>query len=258
MPLFLRIAVLAGLAFAGWLVLSALSDSAFAAEQPPNAAHADGPRPATLGHVTSGLGGRTIEDGLREVGDDPMRYVRSRQRDLFDDKDRAVRHVSDLADQAGVPRVQIPDVRQQRPVIGELVQRVTDPRPAQQQAAHERPDEHADEEPDAAGAAHRAAGKDAVSETRHTATRPAAPADRKAGDCSRCGGDHRAPAHGPVQPGQDVPQGGGSAGGHPLAPVADLPNRRHPAAPPAMDASTFQRTALTDVAAPGGPSVVPD
>ncbi len=34
-----------------------------------------------------------MSDDVREIGDHPMRYVRSRQHDLFEDKDRAVRHV---------------------------------------------------------------------------------------------------------------------------------------------------------------------
>ncbi|WP_255277627.1 hypothetical protein [Actinomadura madurae] len=41
-------------------------------------------------------------------------------------------------------------------------------------------------------------------------------------------------------------------------PFADLLTRQYPAAPSAADAGTFHRTALSDVAAPGGPSVVPD
>jgi hypothetical protein len=133
---------------------------------------------------------------------------------------------------------------------------VTDARPGQRPAAGEAPEQRADD----TGASHRAS-KDAVSAAPHagvaatTATTAAAPGD---GGCSRCHGDHRAPAHAPAQPGQDAPQGGGSAGGHPLTPVADLPDRRYPAAPAAADAGTFRRTALTDVAAPGGPSVVPD
>ncbi|MEV4008798.1 hypothetical protein, partial [Actinomadura sp. NPDC049753] len=58
--------------------------------------------------------------------------------------------------------------------------------------------------------------------------------------------------------GQDAPRGGGSAGGHPFAPFADLLDRQYPAAPSGADPGTIRRTALRDVAAPGGPSVVPD
>ena len=57
--------------------------------------------------------------------------------------------------------------------------------------------------------------------------------------------------------GQDNPRGA-SSGGHTFAPVADLQSRRYPAAPTAVETGTFHRTALADVAAPGGPSVVPD
>ena len=256
-PVLLRIAAIAGFAFAGWLAFSALSDSAYAAEQPPSAAQADGTGSATLGHFTSGPAWRTMSNDVREVGEQPMRYVRSRQHDLFTDKDRAVGHVRELADDAGVPRVRVPDLRTERPVLGGLVHRVTDPRPVPEPAAQEQSPRQDD-----AGAPQHAESRGEASAARpmavQTAVQAAAPADQKAKDCQRCRGDHRAPAHGPAAPGQDVPQGGGSAGGHPLVPVADLPGRRTPAAPPAVAASSFARTALTDLAAPGGPSVVPD
>ncbi|MFB4308262.1 hypothetical protein [Actinomadura sp. GTD37] len=256
MPVLLRLAAVAGFVFAGWLALSALSDPAFAAERPaPHPAQADATGPSTLRHFTAGPGvRRAMTDAVREAGDDPVRYVRSRRHDLFHDKDQAVRQVRELADRAGVPHVRIPDVRRERPVIRDLVHRATDPRPAQRPAAHQRPEEHGD-----AGAPGRAASEDEVSAARRTDAAAGTSAGTKADDCPRCGGGHRAPAHSPAVPGQDAPQGGGgSTGGHPLTPVADLPSRRSPAAPPAVYASTFPRTALTDVAAPGGPSVVPD
>ncbi|WP_346042009.1 hypothetical protein [Actinomadura chokoriensis] len=256
MPVLLRLAAIVGFAVAGWIALSALHDAAFAAERPHavrtvQAVQAAGEGSATLRHFTSKPGWHMMSDDVRDMGNDPMRYVRSRRHDLFDDKDRAVRHVRKAADAAGVPRVRLPDVRPERPVLGRLVTKVTDTRLVQ------RPADARPERQDTAGASHEAS-KDAAS----TAVSPKAAAKTSAapaaGDCSRCRGDHRAPAQAPVQPGQDAPQGGGSTGGHPLMPVADLPNRRHPAAPAAVDAGTFRRTALTDVAAPGSPSVVPD
>ncbi|NKZ08210.1 hypothetical protein [Actinomadura latina] len=260
-PVLLRLIAIAGFAFAGWIALSALADSAFAAEQPQPAAQAGDQGPATVRHLatvrhfTSGPGGRTITDDVREIGDHPMRYVRSRQRDLFDDKDRAVRQVRELGDAVGVPRVRVPAVGPARPVLRGLVQRVTDAPPAGRPAAEERPEKQGVP----AGAAHQAAAGDAVSAIHHHAAAAAtAPAVQKAGGCPHCRDDHRAPAVPVPGPVQDGPQGGGSAGGHPFPTVGDLPHRRNPVAPPAVAAGTFQRTALTDVAAPGGPSVVPD
>lgn len=256
-PVLLRLAAIVGFAVAGWIALSALHDSAFAAERPHemhvmHAVQAVDEGSATLRHFTSKPGRHMMSDDVRDMGNDPMRYVRSRQHDLFDDKDRAVRHVRKAADAVGVPRVRLPDVRPERPVLGRLVTKVTDTRLVQRPGADARPKRR-----EAAGAADEAA-KDAAPAAAHPKAAAKAAAAPKAGDCSRCRGDHRAPAHAPVQPGQDAPQGGGSTGGHPLTPVADLPNRRHPAAPAAVDAGTFRRTALTDVAAPGSPSVVPD
>ncbi|CND63338.1 Uncharacterised protein [Mycobacterium tuberculosis] len=252
-PVLLRLAAIAGFAFAGWFALSALHHAAYAADRPQYAAQADGEGSATLRHLTSRPAWQLMAGDVRDLSGDPVRYVRSRQRDLFDDKDRAVHRVRTAADAAGVPQVRLPDVRPERPVLGALVAKAAGTRPGQRPAAGEAPEQRAD----ATGASHRAS-KDAVSAAPHAgiaATTAAAPGD---GDCSRCHGDHRAPAHAPAQPGQDAPQGGGSTGGHPLTPVADLPERRHPAAPAVADAGTFRRTALTDVAAPGGPSVVPD
>ncbi|MEU5994887.1 hypothetical protein ABZ806_38420 [Spirillospora sp. NPDC047418] len=255
MPVLLRLAAIAGFAFAGWIALSALHDPANAADRPPQAPHAaqaDDEGSATLRHFTSRPGRRMVTEDMRDMGSDPVGYVRSRQRDLFEDKDRAVRQVREAADAAGVPRVRLPDVRPERPVLGGLVEKVTGTRPDQRPAAGEQPKRQ-----DAGGASHEAS-KAPVSAAPHAGPAAKTAMAPKAGDCSRCHGDRRAPAHAPAQPSQDAPQGGGSTGGHPLTPVADLPNRRHPAAPAAVDAGTFRRTALTDMAAPGSPSVVPD
>jgi hypothetical protein len=240
----LRLAAIAGFAFAGWIALSALNDSAFAAERPPqHAAQAGDQGSATLRHFT---GWRTMTDDVREIGDHPMRYVRSRQRDLFDDKDRALRQVRGVADAAGLPRVRVPDVRSERPVLDGRVHRVTDARSFHRPAAVERPEKRDDQ-------ARQQVAEDPVSAVPHVASTVVG--DQPAGDCSDC---HRAPAHAPVLPPvQDGPQGG-SAGGPLFPPVADLSGRRSPAAPAVVDAGGFGRTALTDVAAPGGPSVVPD
>ncbi|QKW33241.1 hypothetical protein HUT06_03665 [Actinomadura sp. NAK00032] len=257
-PALLRLAAIAGLAIAGWIVLSALYGSADAAERPARQAPAQAGDPgyATVRHFTSRPGWDAMAEDAREVGDHPMRYVQSRRHDLFDDKDRAVRQVRRLADDAGVPRVRIPDVRPKRPVVKGLVHRVTDPRPAPRPAADAPP--RPAERPDGHAASPHAAARKAPSAAGHTAAASGAPAHRVTDDCMGCLGDQESPAHAPVTPAPDAPSGGGSTSGHPLVPVADLPHRRGPAAPPAVDASTFHRTALTDVAAPGGPSVVPD
>jgi hypothetical protein len=256
-PVLLRLLAVAGFAFAGWVALSALADSAFAAERPPQAVQAGDRGPATLRHLTSRPARRTMADDVREIGGDPMRYVRSRQHDLFGDKDRAVSRVRELADAAGVPHVRVPhvrvpDVRSERPILRGLVQRVTEA-PSEGRPAAAEPAEAPDGK---TSAAHDR--DDAVPAPRPAAGAAKAAAERKPAGCARCAGDHRAPAHAPVLPPvQDGPHGG-SAGGHPFPPVGDLPGGRAAAAPPAVDAGTFQRTALTDVAAPGGPSVVPD
>ncbi len=128
------------------------------------------------------------------------------------------------------------------------MQRVTEVRSAQQLTAVER-SEKQDEQ------VRQQVAKEPVSAVSHVAAVSTAVKDLPADDCSGC---HRAPGHSPVLPPvQDGPQGG-STGGHLFPPVADLASRRSPAAPAVVDAGTFRRTALTDVAAPGGPSVVPD
>ncbi|WP_339156287.1 hypothetical protein [Actinomadura luteofluorescens] len=337
-----RLVAVAGFVFAGWLTLSALTHSAFAAERNahpaagPNAARNDGdllgqtPRVANLdagaelhhlttthnhrstpkphhnsqathkagqdrhdGQVRQGgqvrhdgqvrqdgpgrRGGRlesSVGDalgagavpgavsGVREIGDQPVRYLRARQQDVLDGKDRAVRQVRDVADEAGVPGVGVPDLLQGRPVIGGLVHRVTEqpsllndgatPGVPQGPTVRRGVDRVRDE---AAPVARTRARSAALP---FTAVAVGAPAHENVTPCPGCG-DDRAPSPGPALPsGQDGPRGGGSAGGHPFAPIADLLNRQYPAAPSGADPGTFRRTALRDVAAPGGPSVVPD
>ncbi|WP_433476061.1 hypothetical protein ACQPZP_02880 [Spirillospora sp. CA-142024] len=271
-PVLVRLVAIAGFLFAGWIALSALAGSAFAAERPPEPAAGLADQgftgSSTLGHFSIGRDWRAGDPAdvlfgdVREIGHQPMRYLRSRQQDVFDDKDRAVRHVREVADAAGVPQVRVPDVRPAGPDLGGLVHRVTGSHPA----LHDGLPPNAGVRPAAQDdrAQVRQETVSAAVHTRHaTAAAPAMtagdPADRHSGPCPGCHGDHRVPAPGPVLPtGQDGPRGGGSAGGHPFAPLADLLNRRYPAAPPAVHRGTFHRTALTDVAAPGGPSVVPD
>ncbi|MGW3768280.1 hypothetical protein [Actinomadura verrucosospora] len=336
-----RLVAVAGFAFAGWLTLSALTHSAFAAEraarpaaapddhglldQTPRVANLDGA--AAIRHLTadhdpqarkgqagqarhegqarhngghaahggqarqgglvrgggqgaslseavsdsapgvgrgSGLGSVSgaVPGGVREIGEHPVRYLRARQQDVLDGKDRAVSQVRDVADEAGVPGVRVSDLLQERPVIGGLVHRVTDQQPLLEDGAPA----GAQQEPKVQRGVDRARDEAAPAAASHA--RPAAvpvaasagePAHESAEPCRGCRGDHRTPSPGPALPsGQDAPRGGGSAGGHPFAPFADLLNRQYPAVPSAADPGTFRRTALRDVAAPGGPSVVPD
>ncbi|MFI0482567.1 hypothetical protein [Actinomadura sp. 9N215] len=193
-----------------------------------------------------------LRGSVQEIGDDPVRYLQERRHDVFDRKDRAVHELRDLADAAGVPRVRIPDVRR-TPIVGGLAAGVVDSRPVLdggvQPPVQERP-EH--------GRAEYASEEAAAARPGPGVTVPEALAgdagDRDAGHCAGCQ-RHR---HGPLLPvDQDEPWSG-SAGGHQLAPVAELRSGRYPAVPPGVDPSTFHRTALTDVSAPRGPSVVPD
>ncbi|GGQ24216.1 hypothetical protein BKA00_006137 [Actinomadura coerulea] len=203
-----------------------------------------------------------VAGGVREIGENPVTYLRARQQDVLDGKDEAVRQLRDVADEAGVPPVRVSDLLQTRPVIGDLVHRVTDQQPMPQDdaapGAQPGPKERrgvGQERVEAAPAAEAHARSAPVP----VAVSAGGPAHRSAEPCTGCRGDHRAPSPDPALPsGQDAPRGGGSAGGHPFAPVADLLNRQYPAAPSAADPGTFRRTALRDLAAPGGPSVVPD
>ncbi|TDD68395.1 hypothetical protein E1293_37020 [Actinomadura darangshiensis] len=273
-PVLVRFLAVAGFAIAGWIALSALSESAYAAEQAPwpaprqDVQHQDEPGlrgPAALRHLSfdhawqTGDPADALSRGTRELGDHPVHYLRSRQQDVLDGKDQAVRHVRKLADDAGVPHVRLADVRPNRPLIGGLVHRVTDSHSVLLPDAHERPQAQ-----DEAGTGHaRQKAASAAAPGHRTAGAPATAAHGTAGKhadaCPGCHGDRRAPAPGPVLPsGQDGPRTSGSGSGHPFTAAADLLSGRYPAAPPAVDRRTILRTALTDVAAPVGPSVVPD
>ncbi|NDU76177.1 hypothetical protein GWI34_26635, partial [Actinomadura sp. DSM 109109] len=225
----------------------------------------EAPETGVSGGVSRVLGGGVREDvsgGVREIGEHPVRYLRARQQDLLDGKDRAVGQVRAVAGEAGVPGMGVADLLQGRPVIGGLVHRVTDQPPLLDDGVTpdvpQGPEARHDD-----GRPRDEAATTAKARARHAAVRlPATvggPARESADPCSGCRGADRAPSPGPALPsGQDAPRGGGSAGGHPFAPFADLLHGGHPAAPSAADPGTFRRTALRDVAAPGGPSVVPD
>ncbi|TDC54742.1 hypothetical protein E1281_15725 [Actinomadura sp. KC345] len=198
--------------------------------------------------------GRELPEWVQEVGDRPVEFLQGRRHEVFDRKDRAVRHVRKLADAAGIPRVRLGDVRQDAPIVGGLVREIADTQPVpgenpqaeaqQEQRSPTDDDRHASGE--AAGGAAPAPG------VQGSAASDAE--DQAPGRCAGCQGDQRAP--GPVAPsGQDGPRG---SGGHVFVPIADLRDGPYAAAPAAADTSTFHRTALTDVSAPGGPSVVPD
>lgn len=311
-PVLVRLIAVAGFAFAGWLALSALSESASAARQPthpdntarnaipalhdsefrerdasagaghlrdvgdrplrragswegglrdvPARAREAGDRP--LRQVGSWEGDlrddlRDMPERVQEIGDHPVRFLQARRHEVFERKDRAVRQVRELADAAGVPRVRLPRVRPDAPIVDGLVHDIADSRPVldegllseaqEKPAADEAPAD--DEAVPGAGTAARSA---------HSSPMPDAfPGDQKPRHCqAACQGDRHAP--GPAMPsGQDNPRSGGN-GGHPFSPVADLRGGRHAAAPPAVGTGVFHRTALTDLSAPGGPSVVPD
>ncbi|MFG2087515.1 hypothetical protein [Spirillospora sp. NPDC048824] len=275
---------IAGFAFAGWLALSALSESASAsaAQRPthpdstirtgfwehdlrdvPGRVREIGDRP--LRHAGSWEGDlRDVPDRVQEIGDHPVRFLQARRHDVFERKDRTVRQVRELADAAGVPRVRLPRVRQDAPLVEGLVHDIAGSRPVLDKGllpdAGEQP--AAEDEAQAGNEAQAddeaaAPGSGTAARSGHSPPTPDAFAgDRKPGHCRGCQGNGHLP--GPVLPsGQDNPRSGGN-GGHPFSPVADLRGGRYPAAPSAVESGTFHRTALTDLSAPGGPSVVPD
>ncbi|MEU8803315.1 hypothetical protein [Spirillospora sp. NPDC048819] len=283
-PVLVRLIAIAGFAFAGWLALSALNQSASAAQQPAHPGNASwtavpephapeskgldaslvpervrevGNRP--LRQVGSPEGDlRDVRERVREIGDHPVRFLQARRHEVFERKDRTVRQVRELADAAGVPRVRLPRVRPDAPIVEGLVHDVAGLRPVMDEGLPS----GAQEEPPAAedtaqvddGAA---SGVGTAAGSGHSSPMPEAFAkDQKPGHCQGCRGDGHVP--GPALPSaQDNPRSGGN-GGHPFSPVADLHGGRYPAAPPAVELGTFRRAALTDVSAPGGPSVVPD
>ncbi|MEV4007672.1 hypothetical protein [Actinomadura sp. NPDC049753] len=160
-----------------------------------------GPGPG-LGPVSGAVPG-----GVREIREHPVRYLRARQQDVLDGKDRTVRQVRDVAEEAGVPRVRLSDLLQERPVIGGLVHRVTDQQPllqdgataAVQQAPKAQPgvDRARDE---AAPAAESHARSHARSAAVPVAASAREPAHESAEPCTGCSGDRRTPSPGPALP----------------------------------------------------------
>ncbi|MGH3242420.1 MAG: hypothetical protein ACRDNL_18735 [Spirillospora sp.] len=276
-PVLVRLVVIAGFAFAGWLALSASGDPASAAPQPaaqPSAPAGNGAsthersEPASLDSAGRSLVGSADPDlilgndlpdlpdlrgPVREIGDDPVGYLHDRRHDVFDRKDRAVNGLRDLADRAGVPRVRVPDVRR-TPIVSGLAAGVVDSRPALDDGLvppdGQRPSHGRDE----AASKNVATARQGLGAITSSDARAGGTGGRDTGGCAGCENER----HGPLAPvDQDEPWSG-SAGGHQLAPVAELRSGGLPAVPPGVDPSTFHRTALTDVSAPGGPSVVPD
>ncbi|HEU5031043.1 MAG TPA: hypothetical protein VFV01_39440 [Spirillospora sp.] len=307
-----RVAVIAGFAFAGWIALSSLNQSAYAAQNgaadtgtagngaagngaagngaagggaeraarwnPVRDAAGDSAGLAGLstlrhfrfegGRPTAGTPGAVAGD-VRDVGRRPVTYLGERGRDAAADGGHVVRRVGGTvdrtvtrtADAAGVADLRIPGVRTGGGV-GRLVHGMTGPRTA----AHGAPRPAADASSRQDGAAHAKAHgaahahvAAAHAKARHAAAKAPSGAHRSGGRCRMCGDGH----HVPGAPGMPSEQDGNSrsgppSGGHPFGPVADLGAAQYPGAPRAVDPGAFHRTALTDKAAPGRPSVVPD
>ncbi|RFS82072.1 hypothetical protein D0T12_27875 [Actinomadura spongiicola] len=267
-----RLAALAGLAFVGWVAFSALNGTAHAARHDTPDQDAATAAAAVTRHVDvtdpisaaervadRAVGDRPVQrlsDQVGELGDEPLRYLRDRQRAVLDGKDQVVRDLERLTDAAGVPLVRLPDVRR-APVVGVVsgvVREDVPPSPSVVVEAPTRQRERSTRGPEKAVAGDVAhARADLGAAPSRTSADDADESD--SGDCAGCRGDQRDPV---LPKGQSEP-GGGSGGGHQLSPIADLmTSGRYPAVPAALDPNTFHRTALTDVSAPGGPSVVPD
>ncbi|TDD93873.1 hypothetical protein [Actinomadura rubrisoli] len=283
-----RLAAVAGLAFAGWLVLAAFHDTAFAAgndpgpggpasrisrtaaerfhggEEVPSAGKlARLERFSTVRHFAPGRerpvrrAAAVVAGDVHEVGEHPMSYVRVLGHDALDDKDRAARAVKTLAS-SGVRSLPLAGARPDGP-IGRPVLDVAASPPVLDGGLL--PQAHTPSRPGwtggplvpsgASGGGDRLASVPSAGPGMHGLT----------GSCRQCRGEHPLPGvPSPVLPsGQDNP-GSGSlpGGGHPFGPVAALRTAQHAAAPPAIGPAVFHRTALADMAAPGSPAVVPD
>lgn len=303
-----RVAVIAGFAFAGWIALSSFNQSAYAARN-------GGAETGTAGSGTAGgstaageteradrwnpvsdaAGGASGLDGLstlrhfrfaggrptagtpgavtgdvREAGRRPVAYLGERGRDAAADGGHVVRKVGGTVDRtvaktagaAGVAHLRLPDVPSDDHGVGRLVPGVAAPHSAAHGAP--RPGTDASSRPD--GAAHakehgaaRARIAAAVKKAGHASAEAPSGAHRSGGHCRACGDGHRLPGAPGAPSGQDGnPRSGAPSGGHPFGPFADLGSAQRPQAPRALDTGAFHRTALTDEAAPGRPSVVPD
>ncbi|MGI5324149.1 hypothetical protein [Actinomadura nitritigenes] len=311
-----RVAVIAGFAFAGWIALSSLNQSAYAARNGGTETGTAGNGTAGNGTAGNGTAGRESEratewnpvrdavggasglDGLstlrhfrfaggrptagtpgavtgdvREAGRRPVAYLHERGRDAAADGGHVVRKVggtvdrtvdrtvATTADAAGVAHLRLPDVRPDDHGVGRLVPGVATPHNAVHGAA--RPGADASSRPD--GAAH--AKEHGAARTRiatapkkagHATAGAPSGAHRSGGHCRMCGDGQRLPGAPATPSGQDGnPRSGAPSGGHPFGPFY-LGSAQRPQAPRALDPGAFHRTALTDKAAPGRPSVVPD
>ncbi|WP_433241807.1 hypothetical protein [Actinomadura nitritigenes] len=279
-----RVAVIAGFAFAGWIALSSLNQSAYAAQNggagtgtAGNGAGASGlDGLSTLRHFrfaggrpTAGTPGAVTGD-VREAGRRPVAYLDARGRDAAADGGHVVRKVGGTVDRTvaktagatGVAHLRLPDVRPDDHGVGRLVPGVAAPNGAAHAAP--RPGADASSRPDAAahakkhGAARTRAAAAPKKAAHATAGAPSG-ARRSGGHCRMCGDGQRLPGAPATPSGQDGnPRSGAPSGGHPFGPFADLGTAQRPQAPRALDTGAFDRTALTDKAAPGRPSVVPD
>ncbi|WP_344284269.1 hypothetical protein [Actinomadura napierensis] len=211
-----------------------------------------------------------VAGDVREAGSRPVPYLTGRGHDAVHDGGHAARGVvrtvgttvKKTADATGTSHLRLPDVRTSGSGVGRLVHGVAAPHSAPHGA---QPDKaHASSRHD--GAAHaRAHGKAhaqiaAASKTaRHAGAKASSGGHRSGGHCRMCGDGHRVPGAPAMPSEQDGnSRSGPPSGGHPFGPVADLGAAAHPQAPRALASGAFHRTALTDKAAPGRPSVVPD
>ncbi|MDL4815367.1 hypothetical protein [Actinomadura opuntiae] len=211
-----------------------------------------------------------VAGDVREVGARPVPYLAQRGHDAVGDGGHAARGVvrtvgttvKKTADATGAPHLRLPDVRPGGTGVGRLVHGVTGQGSAPQSAPL--PKAHASSRHD--GAAHgRAHGKAhaqtaaSAEKARHTGAKASSGDHRSGGHCRMCGNGHRVPGAPAMPSEQDGnSRSGPPSGGHPFGPVADLGTAAHPQAPRALGSAAFHRTALTDEAAPGRPSVVPD
>ncbi|MWA07129.1 hypothetical protein F8568_043695 [Actinomadura sp. LD22] len=296
-----RVAVIAGFAFAGWIALSSLNQSAYAAQKGGDTKTASTgtagggaqrdarwnsvrdtasdsaglDRLATLRHFrleggrpTAGTPGAVAGD-VRAAGARPVAYLDGRYRDAAADGGHVVREVGGTVDRtvtgaagaAGVPHLGLPGVSTDGGVGG-FVHGVAGP----PTAAHGAPGATADASPHDDGAGHAKAHDTAGArpaaahaQARYATGKAPSGAHRSGGHRRTCGDAHRVPCA-PGMPSQQDgdSRSGAPSGGHPFGPFADLGAAQHPGAARALDSGAFHRTALTDKAAPGRPSVVPD
>src|SRR5690606_22353974 len=129
-----------------------------------------------------------------ELGHDPVGYLQARGNEVLDSQDRAVRQVGELADAAGVPRVQIAGVRPDISIADGLVLGTMNEQPF---LPAEKPRVQADERPAAGetGRSDEAAGEIAAATggARPFAAQAASGEDAASYRCADCRGDLDAP-----------------------------------------------------------------